>query len=69
MVVMANRPGDSNSISKNVDSIYSEFTIFQKNLKKLLVLFKDQHKLMKSLNDRRFNVSRFSSGVLSMLRL
>jgi hypothetical protein len=40
-----------------VDGIYKEFTQFQGDLKSLLQLYKEEHLAMKTLNEKRFDVS------------
>lgn len=56
-VNMANRPSESSATSHQVDDLYKEFTEFQSNLKTMVGLYKNQHKLMTKLNEQRFSVS------------
>ena len=57
VVTMANKPADSDLIIFKVDGIYKEFTQFQGDLKSLLQLYKEEHLAMKTLNEKRFDVS------------
>ena len=57
VVTRHNKPTDSDLIIEKVDGIYKEFTVFQTNLKKLLSLYKEEHSTMKTLNEKRFDVS------------
>jgi hypothetical protein len=57
LVTMSNKPADSDVIIAKVDAAYKEFTSFQKNLKQLLRLYKEEHAAMKNINEKRFEVS------------
>ena len=53
----------SNTISRNVEAAYKDFTSFQMKLKNLVMLYKTRHQLIDSLNENGLYVSLISRRI------